>query len=164
MRSLAGAGDARHDGERPSGTSRSTFLRLFAAPLDADRFGVAIDRRGRVGIAATGQEVAGRPARHGFDRGGRLGHDLAAEAGARTDVDPVIRAADRRFVVFDDDQRVADVAQRLEALEQPVVVRDADRRSSRMYSTPIMGADLGGESDALGFAAGEVAARRSRVR
>ena len=51
-------------------------------------------------------------------------------ARARPDVDHHIRVANRVFVVFDDDQRVAEIAQRLQGRQQTVVVAlmQADRR------------------------------------
>ena len=43
-------------------------------------------------------------------------------AGTRADVDDVVRGADRVFVMLDDDQGVADVAQPEQRLDQAVVV------------------------------------------
>ena len=55
--------------------------------------------------------------------GGAGIHDLAAMfAGARTDVDDPVRVSDGVLVMFDDDQRVAEVAQMMQCTDQPFVV------------------------------------------
>ncbi len=99
----------------PSGIVTSIDFRLFsraprttsALPLPLRRFaGVAIDRRPErncpVGDALHFEHVCDRP----------LHHDLAAvDARARAHLDDVIGGADGVFVVLDDDDGVADVAQ-----------------------------------------------------
>ena len=54
----------------------------------------------------------------------------AAHAGAGAEVDDVVGGPHRVFVVLDDDDRVAQVAQPFERAEQPLVVArvQADRR------------------------------------
>ena len=64
----------------------------------------------------------------------------------------------RVFVVFDDDDRVAEVAEFGECVEQPLVVArvEADRRFVEdVEHADEAAADLAGEADALRFAAGE---------
>ena len=89
--------------------------------------------------------------------------DLAAVlAGARADVDDPVGRGDGVLVVLDDDERVAEVAQPGQRLDQPVVVAlvQADRRLVEDVEHPDQaGADLGGQPDALGLAAGERAGR-----
>ena len=53
------------------------------------------------------------------------GYDLSAQTpGPRTDVDHMIGAADGVFIMLDDQQRVAPVAQALQGVEQdPVIAR-----------------------------------------
>ena len=89
--------------------------------------------------------------------------DLAAVlAGARADVDDPVGGADGVLVVLDDDQRVAEVAQTDQGLDQPVVVAlvQADARLVEHVEHPDQpGADLGGQPDPLGLAPGERARR-----
>ena len=90
-------------------------------------------------------------------------HDLAAVlAGARADVDDPVGGGDGVLVVLDDDQRVAEVAQPGEGLDQPVVVAlvqpDA-RLVEDVEHADQPGPDLGGEPDALRLAAGQRAGR-----
>ncbi len=88
-----------------------------------------------------------------------LGDDApAVDAGAGADVEHVIGGADGVLVVLDDDHRVAQVAQPLEGLEQTVVVAlvQADRRLVEDIHHPHQaGADLAGQTNALGLAAGQ---------
>ena len=79
-------------------------------------------------------------------------------AGARAQVDHVVRLEDRLLVVLDDDDRVADVAQVAQRGEQAAVVPlvQADRRLiEHVHDTGEAGAHLAGEADTLGLAAGE---------
>ena len=90
-------------------------------------------------------------------------HDLAAVlAGERADVDDVVGLEDRGLVVLDDDQRVAEVAQPHQRVDQPPVVAlvQADRRLVEDVEHPDQAAaDLRGQPDALRLAAGERARR-----
>jgi hypothetical protein len=86
-------------------------------------------------------------------------HDLAAVlAGTGADVDGPVGDPDRVLVVLDHDERVAQVAQPEQRLDQPVVVAlvQPDRRLVEdVEDTDESGADLGREPDALRLAAGE---------
>ena len=86
-------------------------------------------------------------------------HDVAAVlAGARADVDDPVGGADGVLVVLDHDQRVAQVLQPDQRLDQPVVVPlvQADGRLvQHVEHADQAGADLGGQPDALRLAAGE---------
>ena len=85
--------------------------------------------------------------------------DLAAVlAGPRADVDHPVGGADGVLVVLDDDQRVAEVAQPGQGLDQPVVVAlvQPDRRLvQHVEHADQAGADLGGQPDPLRLAAGQ---------
>ena len=80
-------------------------------------------------------------------------HDLAAVlTGSRTDVDDVVCRTHGVLIVFDDDQRVAQVAQALQGLDQAVIVAlvQADGRLiQHVQHTGQARPDLGGQPDAL---------------
>ena len=88
-----------------------------------------------------------------------FGDDLAAmHAGARADIDHIVGDADGVFVVLDDDDGVAEVAQPLQRFEQAGVVAlmQPDRRLvEHVKHAGEAGADLRGEPDALALAAGQ---------
>ena len=80
------------------------------------------------------------------------------EAGAGADVDDVVGGADGVFVVLDDDDGVADVGEVSEGSDEAVVVALVEADGGLVEDvagSDESGADLGGESDALGLAAGE---------
>jgi hypothetical protein len=82
----------------------------------------------------------------------------AAHPRAGAEVDDVVGGTHRVFVVLDDNDRVAEVAQALKRGEQPVVVArvQPDRRLvENVEDADQTAADLAREADALGFAAGE---------
>ena len=91
------------------------------------------------------------------DRAGH--HHLATVlAGARPDVHHPVGGPDGVLVVLDHDQRVAEIAQPGEGLDQPVVVPlvQPDRRLVEHVQHPDQpGADLGGQPDPLRLAAGQ---------
>ena len=80
-------------------------------------------------------------------------HHLAAVlARSRTDVDDPIRCADRVLVVFDDDQRVAQIAQAREGVDQSTVVAlvQSDRRFVEdVEHTGKPRTDLSGQANSL---------------
>ena len=79
-------------------------------------------------------------------------------AGARAEVDQVVGGADRLFVVLDDDDAVALVAQPAERGQQAPVVAlvQADRRLvEHVEDAGQVGADLRRQADALPFPAGQ---------
>ena len=91
----------------------------------------------------------------------------AVHAGARAHVDQVVGRADRVLVVLDHDHRVAEVAQALQRLQQPVVVAlvQADRGLvEHVEHARQARADLRGQADALALAARERAAVAASVR
>ena len=90
-------------------------------------------------------------------------HDVAAVlARARTDVDGPVAGADRVLVVLDDDQRVPQVPQPGQRVDQPAVVPlvQTDRRLVEHVEHPDQPrADLRGQPDPLRLATGERARR-----
>ena len=121
-------------------------------------------------LTHAGQILAGDAVGARHDRFGRaLGDQVPAmDAGARPHIDDPIGGADRLLVVLDDDDRVAEVAQPLQGLEQAPVVAlvQADRRLVEDIEHPGQPrADLRGEPDALALAARERArgARQGQV-
>ena len=89
--------------------------------------------------------------------------DLATVlAGARADVDDPVGDPDGVLVVLDDDQRVAEVLEPDQRLDQPVVVAlvQADGRLVEdVEDADQAGTDLGGQPDPLRLAAGQRAGR-----
>ena len=84
--------------------------------------------------------------------------DFAAEAaGSRTEVDEVVGGGDGVLVVLDDDEGIALVAEGDEGFEKGGVVAwmEADGGLvEHVEHAAEVGAELGGEADALGLAAG----------
>jgi hypothetical protein len=90
---------------------------------------------------------------------------MDARAGA--DVEDVVGLADRFLVMFDDDHRVALVAQVLQRREQPVIVALVQADGGFVEHVEHAGqarADLGGQPDALASPPDSVPALRLRVR
>ena len=89
--------------------------------------------------------------------------DVAAVlAGARADVDDPVALADGLLVVLDDDDRVAEVAQPGQRVDEAAVVPlvQPDRRLvEHVQRADQAGPDLAGQADALGLAAGQRAGR-----
>ena len=107
-----------------------------------------------------GDVVAGDGALGFYEVLGGAGVDdfAAAFAGAGADVDHPVGAAYRVLVVFDDNQRVAEIAQVVQGFDEAFVVTlvQADGRLvEHVHDADQAGADLRGESDALRFSAGQ---------
>ena len=87
------------------------------------------------------------------------GNDFAAaDAGAGAEVDQVVGGPHRVFIVFDDDDRVAQVAEFGKRIEQTLVIArmEADRWFvENVEHADEAATDLAGEADALRFAAGK---------
>ena len=90
-------------------------------------------------------------------RGRALRDDRAAvHARAGTQIDHVVRLADRILVVLDHDHRIAEIAQIHQRVEQPLIVAlvQADRGLIEdVHDADQTGADLAREADALRLAA-----------
>ena len=99
--------------------------------------------------------------------GRALGDDLAAAvARAGAEVEQVVGRLDHLAVVLDEDQRVAQVAELLQRLEQPAVVArvQADRRLvEHVQHAGQAAADLAGQADALASPPESVGAGRGRA-
>ncbi len=129
-----------------AGADHAEFMAVTLSPFSGNRY-----------ERLAGQVLAGLAVRVFHHLGGAaLGNDLAAmDAGARAHVDQVIGGADGVFVMFDDDHRVADVAQTTQCRQQSVVVAlvQADTGFVQHIQHPGQaGADLTGQADTLGFA------------
>ena len=110
------------------------------------------------------QILARQRLRAGHDVIGRaLGDDSAAVFPCfRSDIDDIIGSTHGVFIVFDDDERIAQVAQALESFQELVVVPlvQADGRFVQdIEDADQTRPDLGGQADTLSFAAGQGASR-----
>ena len=110
--------------------------------------------------AGAGEIAAGERFGAGHDVGRRaLGDDMAAEAaGAGAEVEDIVGVADGVFVVFDDEDGVAEIAQPYESLDEAGVVALVQADGGLVEDVEHAAearADLRGEADALAFAAGE---------
>ena len=156
---------ARHPGDRDEVAEREVDGDVLEVVLAGAGHGelapvVTAPHVGHRDLATAGQVHAGERVgvlEQALDRAGV--HDVAAVlAGAGADVDDPVGRGDGVLVVLDDDERVAEVAQPRQRLDEPVVValvqadgglvedvEDADEAR----------ADLRREPDALRLAAGE---------
>ena len=93
---------------------------------------------------------------------GALGHDAPAERpGSRTDIDDMVGRRDGVVVVFDHKDRVAEVAQAFKGGDEAFVVALVKSDTGFVEHVEDPGqaaADLRGQADALGLAAGKGAA------
>ena len=110
--------------------------------------------------APSGEIGAGQRALFGH-QGARIAlrHDPAAvHAGPRSDIDQVIRRANGVFVVFDDQHRVAQVAQVGQGFQQALVISLVQTDGGfveDVHHTDQSGADLRRQANALRFTAGQ---------
>src|SRR5690606_26118537 len=160
-RRLAGsahARDGREDAERDLGVD---VLEVVLAGAHDAQHALLVDLaalRGRLDLPAAREVVARDRALLRRQLGIRPRVDDLAAALARKgpDVDDPVARLDRLLVVLDDDERVAEVAQRLERLDEAAVVAlvQADRRLvEHVEHARESRADLGREADALRLAA-----------
>ena len=162
-RRLAGAADAG-DGDEDAERDLDVEVLEVVLPRAADDELVAV----RPGGARAGTSICASPRR--YFAVSELGKVLicssvpsaticaAVHAGARAEVDDVVGGLDRLLVVLDDDDRVAEVAQLEERLDQLAVVAlvQADRRLvEHVEHAHQLRADLRRQADALRLAAGE---------
>ena len=173
QRRLAGAGHAGHAGHDADRDLGRDVAQIVAARIAQHDLLLRVDRRAllrhRDGLRA--REIAA-------GQRGRIGHDLrrralrddvaAVHAGAGADVDDIVGLADRVLVMLDDDDRIAEIAQVHERLQQALVVAlvQADRGLvEHVEHADQTGADLRSQADALRLAAGQGfgAARKREV-
>ena len=125
--------------KQPSGISTVRFLRLlWRAPTMVILRSVGWRRCFGIAICfLAGEILAGDAVGFLDDVGVRAGGDdvAAAHAGAGAEIDDVIGGAHRVFIVFDDQDGVAHVAQLFEAAQQAFVVArmQADATARRGY-------------------------------
>src|SRR5690606_35083149 len=111
-------------------------------------------------LLATGQVLAGQRVRmlHHLVRSALGHHPAAVHPGAGADIDHVVGEADGVLVVLDDYHRVAQVAQVGEGAQQALVVALVQADGGLVedvHDAHQAGADLAGQADALGLAAGQ---------
>ncbi len=162
-RGLPGARDPRHADEQPKRD-------LDIDPLEVVLRRALDDQRRAAGPGAArgrdrdpapaGQELAGEAALRTQDVLQRpAGHHLPAVlARARPEVHEVVRAPDGGLVMLDDEERVAQVPQPLERVEELFVIpgMQSDGRLIQDVQHPDEPRpDLGGQADPLGLAPGE---------
>ena len=164
QRRLAGAGHAGDRDEQPERERHVDVLQVVL--LGAAHDELAARRAGPAYVGhrdlTCGRRGTCRSSESGWSSrscDGAGDHDLAAVlAGARADVDDPVGDPDGVLVVLDDDQRVAEVLEPDQGLDQPVVVAlvQADRRLVEdVEDADQAGADLGGQPDPLRLAAGQ---------
>ena len=159
---LAGAGDARDHGERADGHLQRDVLQvvlLGAGHLQRAAARLAASLRHR--DAAAPRQIVGRDgALRGHDLRRRPRRDDVASvlAGARAHVHHEVGRPDGVLVVLHDHHGVAQVSQALQRGDEPLVVALVKPDGGLVQNVEHAhepGADLGGEPDALGLAAGE---------
>src|SRR6266852_2519523 len=159
---FAGAGNAGDDREQAEGQSDVDIFQIVGAGAEnLDGFAVgtaALFGDGDVGGAA--EIAAGERFGAGGDVGRLAVRDKVTAGIARSwaEVDDEVGAANGVFIVFDDEHGVAEIAKLLEGAEQASVVAgvQADGRLvENVQDAAEARADLRGEADAMGFAAGE---------
>ena len=160
---FAAAGDAGDAGENPERDRGRDIFEIIAARADdgelAARVGPAPAARRR-DFKRAGEILAGQRILVRHDFGGRaLRHDLAAvNARARAEIDDMIGGKNGVLVMFDNNDRIAEIAQPPQGVEKPriVALMQADRGFvQHIKHAGEARADLRGEPDALALAAGE---------
>ena len=111
-------------------------------------------------LDALGEEEAGQGGGVQLDAGGAFigQHGAAVNAGAGTKVDDAVGAGHDDIVVLDDQHGIALVAEGEERLDQPVIVAGVQADGGlveHVEDAGEIGAELGGQPDALGLAAGQ---------
>ena len=152
------AGDDRHHAQRNADVDVFQVIGARTAHRQPARGGFAVQRHGD---AAAAGEIRARDrfrAGHDFLRRALRDELAAVFARARANIHDLIRGQHGVLVMLDDDQRVADVAQMLERLDEPRVVAlvQADGRLiQNVEHADKAGTDLRRQPNALGLAAGE---------
>ena len=162
LAAAAHAGDADEPFERQRDGQVAQVVARCAADREPVRAGTLADGAARLQRMPRGR--CEHSARYRFARGEQIleaavDDDLpAVAAGARAEIHDVLRAPDRRFVVLDDDDRVALLRELRNRAEQQIVVprMQTDRRLIEdVADAAQIGAELCSEPDALRFAARE---------
>ncbi len=157
------AGDRSEDPERKPGLDRLEVVLGGSLDLDesAVRFAAGV---GNGDLSPSCQVVGGDGFLDCQDVGeGALGHDMPAVlACSRPDVDHMVGDSDGVLVVFHHDEGVAEIAQPQQRLDEALVVTlmETDGGLVEDVQHPDQtGADLGGETDALGLSPGQSGSR-----
>src|SRR6266404_6945767 len=165
-RGLAGAGHAGDDREHPKRKRDIDVFQIVGAGAEnLNRFAVgAAAFFGNGDFGGTTQILTGEGFRRVFDLLRlALGDEVAAGvARAGAEVDNEIGAADGVFIVFDDEDGVAKIAKMFERAEEAIVVAGVEADAGLVKDVQNAAkarADLSGEANALGFAAGERGSR-----
>ena len=180
-RTLAAAADAGNGDEVPSGKATSMFFRLFwRAPLTSGLRGCSgFDPRQSLRLHPAGLDgsrrfvgtgIAFLPERYcpvsdaspSESASASPSGDLAAAiAGAGAEIEQIIGGGDHLAIMFDQDQRVAEIAQVFQGLAGAGVIArmQADGRFIKdVKDAGQAAADLAGQANALRFAAGQASA------
>src|SRR6266851_1937325 len=159
---LAGTRNACDDGEQSKRQRNVHILQIIRARAkNLDGFAVgAAALFGDGDFCRAAQVLTGEGGSGGFDlRRFALGDEVAAGvAGAGAKVDDEISAADGVFVVFDDEDGVAEIAKMFEGAEQARIVAGVEADAGLIENVENAAkarADLRGESNTLRFAAGK---------
>ncbi len=153
----------RHHGQAPQGDLRVDLAQVVqGGALDFNHGRIAPDAAaaGSRMLQRRGKTSAGRGvAQSGKFRGRALRHDGAAtRAGARPQIDHMVRRGDGVFVVLHDDQGVALGAQAIQRIEESHIVArmQADGGFVQHIADALqVRTQLGGQADTLGFTAGK---------
>ena len=146
----------------PSGMRRFEVLQIVLAragdgePLAGERTRLGALQHGGGAAEVAAGERCGR----GHDlRRRALGDDVAAQAAcAGAEIEHIVGVANGFFVVLDDQDGVAEVAESFEGLDQAVVIALVEADGGlveHVENAAQAGADLRGQADALALAAGE---------
>ncbi len=155
----ADAGDDGHDAKRNA--DGEVLQVVLARAVDGDPLAGERTRLGAMEDAASAGEIsAGERFGAGHDVCRcALGDDVAAEAaGAGAEIENIVGVADGFFVVFDDEDGVAEIAEPDEGFDEAGVVALMEADGGLVEDVEDAAearADLRGEADALAFAAGE---------
>src|SRR6266567_8392371 len=163
---FSGAGDARDNREHAERKRDVDVLQIVGTGAE-DLNDIAVGAAAFFGdgnLGGAAEILAGERFGSGFDLSWfAVGDEVAAGvARARTEVDDKIGAADGFFIVLDDEAGVAEIAKMFKRAEEARVVAcvQADARLVEdIENAAEARADLRGQADALGFAAGESGGR-----
>ena len=159
------AGDDRHHAQRNFDVD--IFEVMCACAADGQVTGRHFTACGNGNAAPTGEVCAGDGfgASHNLLRRSLRDELTAVLARAGTDIDNLVCGEHGIFIMLDDDQRIAQIAQAFERINQAGVIAlmQTDARFIEdIQHADQTGTDLRRQSDTLGFAAGERACRTGK--
>ena len=145
----------------PSGRRTSTFFRLLAfAPRITSQLGFLNSRCGPMRLRSARRKAAGERIRivPDFLRGAYGHHVAAANARTRSEIDDQVGGFNRRLVMLDDQDAVADFFETPQGAQQHSVVARVKTDGGlieNVADAAQVGSELRRETDALRLAAGE---------